>query len=96
MPGTRMQVRRWFQEQLKEKAMRTRTFIAGMLSLPINAVLFGSGAIAVLSVPGLNEHAKYLLPAVIVTGFLATVPLAWWMAPRLRTRQLYSETRHRA
>ncbi|MEM5493184.1 hypothetical protein [Hoeflea sp. AS16] len=67
--------------------MRTRTSIALLIALPVNAVLFGAGAIAVLSVPELAEHAKSLLPAVIVAGFAATAPIAWMLAPRLRVRQ---------
>ncbi len=66
--------------------MRTRTFITAMIALPVNAVLFGVGAIAVMSVPALAEQAKYLLPAVIVLGLVATVPIAWMLAPRLRAR----------
>lgn len=66
--------------------MRTRTSIALLIALPVNAVLFGAGAITVLSVPALAELAKYLLPAVIVAGFAATLPLAWILAPRLRVR----------
>jgi len=49
-------------------------------------VLFGAGAIAVLATPQLSEHAVYLLPAVIVASFALTVPMAWLLAPRLRSR----------
>ncbi|MCY0093768.1 hypothetical protein [Hoeflea ulvae] len=71
--------------------MRTRTSIAALIALPVNAVLFGFGAIAVLSIPALAEHAKYLLPAVILAGFAATAPIAWMLAPRLRARQHRSD-----
>jgi hypothetical protein len=71
--------------------MRTRTFIAGLIALPINAVLFGAGAIIVLSIPALAEQAKYLLPVVVVAGFAAAAPIAWMLAPRLRARKLYSD-----
>ncbi|OCW57518.1 hypothetical protein [Hoeflea olei] len=73
--------------------MRTRTRIAALIALPINAVLFGAGAIAVLSVPALAEHAKYLLPIVIIAGLTATFPLAWALAPRLRARHHYAGDR---
>jgi len=76
--------------------MRTRTLIAGLIALPINAVLFGAGAIIVLSIPALAEQAKYLLPVVIVAGFVAAAPIAWMMAPRLRARQLYSDAHNNA
>jgi len=76
--------------------MRTRTFIAGLIALPINAVLFGAGAITVLSIPALAEHAKFLLPAVVIAGFVAATPIAWVMAPRLRASRLYSDGHHNA
>ncbi|AKI02538.1 hypothetical protein IMCC20628_03856 [Hoeflea sp. IMCC20628] len=73
--------------------MLTRTRIALLIALPVNAVLFGAGAIAVLSIPALADHAKYLLPAVVVTGLLATAPVAWLLAPRLRARHQYPGAR---
>ena len=81
---------------MRIKTWRTRTWIALLISLPVNAVLFGAGAIAVLSIPALAEQAKYLLPAVIVTGLAATLPLAWVLAPRLRLRQDRASARHGA
>ncbi len=76
--------------------MRTRTLIAALIALPVNAVLFGVGAVTVLSIPALAEQAKYLLPAVIILGFLATVPVAWMLAPRLRARFNYPDGRRSA
>lgn len=67
--------------------MQTRTMIAGIISLPVNAVLFGAGAVAVLAIPALRDHAAYLLPAVILASFAITFPLAWLIAPRLRSRR---------
>lgn len=66
--------------------MGPRAFITILLSLMVNAVLFGAGAILVLSVPALSEQAKYLLPVVIVLSFVLTPFIAWKMAPRLRAR----------
>lgn len=66
--------------------MSPRAFITVLLSLMVNAVLFGFGAILVLSVPVLAEQAKYLLPVVIVASFIITPFIAWKMAPRLRAR----------
>jgi hypothetical protein len=64
----------------------TRAYIAVAVALMVNAVLFGFGAIAVLSIPALNEQASFWLPAVIVTSFVLTPPIAWKIAPRLRAR----------
>ena len=66
--------------------MPTRLQIAALLSLMINAVLFGIGTVAVLAVPALNADAALYLPAVIVASYALTPPIAWMMAPRMRTR----------
>ncbi|MFK4825920.1 hypothetical protein ACI0FM_14205 [Paenochrobactrum sp. BZR 588] len=60
--------------------------IAAALSVMVSAVLFGIGAVIVLSVPELSEEAKYLLPAVIILSFLITPFISWIIAPRLRNR----------
>lgn len=66
--------------------MRTRTYIAIAVGLMVNAVLFGIGAVAVLSIPALKAHAMVLLPAVIVLALVLTPPIAWMIAPRLRQK----------
>jgi hypothetical protein len=65
-----------------------------MLSLMTCAVLFGIGAVAVLSVPMLSEQAKILLPIIIAASFVFGPIIAWFMAPRLRAR--YWKARNRA
>lgn len=64
--------------------MKTRSHMTLMLSFMVNAVIFGTGAIIVLSVEGLRAYAPYLLPAVIVAALIVTPIISWWMAPRLR------------
>jgi hypothetical protein len=66
---------------------RTRTWIAGMILGPVNAVLFGLGAVTVLTVPALREHAAILIPAVVVLSFAAAVPASLAIAPRMRSRR---------
>ena len=66
--------------------MSTNTRIALLISLMVNAVLFGFGATTVLSVPALNVHAVYLLPAVIIASFALSPFVARALAPRLRSR----------
>ncbi|CAG1015938.1 MAG: hypothetical protein F9K19_13010 [Rhizobiaceae bacterium] len=66
--------------------MNTDLFITALVSMMTNAVLFGAGAITVLSVPTLNDQAKYLLPVVIVASFILAPLVAWFIAPRLRAR----------
>lgn len=66
--------------------MSTRTYIAALLGLMINAVLFGVGAATVLSVPALAADAAVLLPLVVVLSLNLTPAIAWAMAPRLQAR----------
>ena len=66
--------------------MSTRVFITMLVSLMTNAVIFGIGAVAVLSIPALAEHVKYLLPVVVVVSFVLAPVAAWFIAPRLRLR----------
>ncbi len=67
--------------------MRTITYITIFVSMMVNAVVFGAGAIAILTVPALDEQAKYLLPAWIVVTFLVSPVIARFMAPNLRLRE---------
>ncbi|MEN5082313.1 hypothetical protein ABE438_07500 [Bosea sp. TWI1241] len=66
--------------------MNTDLFLKCCVGLMVNAVLFGVGAVTVLSVPAFAEKAAYLLPAVILASFAATPFIAGWIAPRLRFR----------
>ncbi len=72
--------------------MGPRIYIAILLSLMSCSVLFGVGAVAVLSVPALSEQAKYLLPVVIAASLVFGPVIAWLLAPRLQARYW----RHRA
>lgn len=67
--------------------MRTITYITIFVSMMVNAVVFGAGAVAILTVPALDEQAKYLLPAWIVVTFLVSPVIARFMAPSLRLRE---------
>jgi hypothetical protein len=64
----------------------TQSRIALVIYGMVNAVLFGAGAIAVLSFPALQEQWKFYLPVVVVASLLIAVPVAWIIAPRLRAR----------
>lgn len=66
--------------------MTTRAYIAFTLVLMVNAVMFGAGAITVLSVPALSDNAVYLLPAVIAISMIVSPLIAWAIAPALRAR----------
>lgn len=66
---------------------RTRTWIAGMIYGPVNAVLFGAGAIAVLSIPALRQQAASLIPAIVVLSLAVALPVARAIVPSMRSRR---------
>lgn len=68
----------------RDTAIRFR--LAALVYSMANAVVVGTGLITVLSIPLLNAYAAYLIPAVVVASFILAAPLAWWIAPHLRSR----------
>ena len=66
--------------------MSTGTWLIVICAMMVNAVLFGTGAVLVLSIPVLAAQAVYLLPAVIVASFVAAPFVAALIAPRMRYR----------
>jgi len=51
-----------------------------------NAVIFGAGLIAVLTLPALSASAAIWIPVVVVASLLLAAPVAWLIAPRLKAR----------
>lgn len=66
--------------------MSVRFQITALISLMVNAVIFGIGTIAVLSIPYLNEDAKFWLPIAVVASLILSPGISWFIAPRLRNR----------
>ncbi|QLF68331.1 hypothetical protein FE840_001490 [Peteryoungia desertarenae] len=66
--------------------LKTDTWLKIISSMMINAVVFGVGAIVVLSIPALAEHAIYLIPAVVVISFVVAPILSFYVAPRMRLK----------
>ena len=66
--------------------MSTRASIAVLISMMVNAVVFGIGDIVGLSIPQLNAQAAYLLPLVVAMSFMISPFIAWQLAPMLRSR----------
>ncbi|MFN3634579.1 MAG: hypothetical protein ACK4UW_02005 [Rhizobium rhizophilum] len=64
----------------------TDTWITIVCSMMINAVIFGIGAVFVLSIPALAAEAKILLPFVVVAAFTASPFFALAVARRMRLR----------
>ena len=77
--------------------MSRRWIITAVIFMIVNAVLFGIGATAVLSIPSLAAEASTLIWAVTALCFLLALPIAYLVAPRLRARyQRMEEARRRA
>ena len=69
-----------------QRETKTRVWIAALIYLMTNAVLFGIGLITVLTVPALSTNAAIWIPVVVVASFILAAPIAWEIAPRLRAR----------
>jgi len=65
---------------------RARVRVAALIFSMVNAVIFGAGLVTVLTVPALAAQASFWIPAVIVTSFLLSPPLAWFLAPMMMMR----------
>ena len=66
--------------------MTSRFSITLLVMTMTTSVLFGVGAIVVLSIPILNDHAKILLPIATLFGFPVGPLAAWDIAPLLRAQ----------
>ncbi len=64
----------------------TNTWLAILAGLSVNAVIFGTGAVAVLSFPELTQYWKFLIPAVVVASFALSPFASVWVARRMRYR----------
>jgi hypothetical protein len=65
--------------------MSVRLLIAAMLYLMVQAVLFFTVTLIVLLTP-LSGDAIGLMPWVVAGTSLVSLPVSWWLAPRLRAR----------
>ncbi|WP_018701058.1 hypothetical protein [Amorphus coralli] len=66
--------------------MQAKTQIAILIGLMANAVIFGFGAIVVLSVPPLAANAMVALPVVVAVSFALSPLVGWYLAPRAMAR----------
>jgi len=69
---------------------RARVRVAALIFSMVNAVVFGAGIVTVLTVPALAAHASFWIPAVIVTSFLLSPPIAWLLAPTMMLRFMHA------
>jgi hypothetical protein len=71
---------------LMRRSTLTQVALAALVFMMTNAVLFGIGMVAVLTIPTLAPYQDELVPLVVVLSFVLAAPLAWIIAPRLRAR----------
>jgi hypothetical protein len=65
--------------------MSVRIQIAAVIYMMVQAVSFGIGTVAVLATP-LKDHEMALMPWVVIVSAAVSIPMAWFIAPRLRAR----------
>ena len=68
-----------------EADVSARMRIAAVIYMMVQAVTFGVGTVLVLATP-LEAQAMKLLPVVVIASSIASIPISWWMAPRLQAR----------
>ena len=63
--------------------MWIRIQIAAIVYLMVQAVMFGVGVVPVLTTP-LAAVAMTLMPWVVASTAMLSIPISWWIAPRLQ------------
>ena len=63
-----------------------RLHVAALIFTMVNAVVFGAGLVTVLTTPAMAQHAFFWIPAVVVSSFVISPPLAWLIAPMMMQR----------
>jgi hypothetical protein len=82
------------QEAAMNSDNQARLRVAALIYLMVNAVVFGVGMISVLMTPTLVQHAFFWIPAMIVTSFVLSAPLAWFIAPLMMMRFIAARRAH--
>jgi hypothetical protein len=63
-----------------------RLRVAAVIYAMVNAVIFGAGLIVVLLVPALAQQAFLWIPSVVLSSFVLSLPLSWFIAPQMMLR----------
>lgn len=73
---------------------QARLRVTALIYMMVNAVVFSVGLVSVLMTPTLSQHAFFWIPAVIVTSFVLSAPLAWFIAPSMMMRFIVARRAH--
>jgi hypothetical protein len=63
-----------------------RARVAALIFSMVNALIFGVGMVAILSIPALAAQASFWIPVVVLASFLLSPPLCWMLAPTMMLR----------
>ena len=74
---------------------QARLRVAALVYVMVNAVVFGIGLVSVLMTPALAQRAFFWIPAIIITSFVVSAPLAWSIAPSMMMRFILARRSHR-
>lgn len=66
--------------------MKPQILMAVFIGFMTTVIVFGIGALIMMSIPQLADNAKFLLPAMIVSGLLLAPFVAWRVTPLVRLR----------
>jgi hypothetical protein len=69
--------------------MRTRSYITILAAMMIDAVLFRTGIVIVLSIPALREYAAFLIPLVLAASLVAAPLIGWKLAPAVSAEAIH-------
>ena len=72
--------------------MSVRFQIAVLVFMMVSTVAFGVGIVPVLLIPSLANNGFETIPAVVIASIVVSVPLSWYIAPRLRARYWHTHT----
>ncbi|MES2195939.1 MAG: hypothetical protein V4517_16100 [Pseudomonadota bacterium] len=67
-----------------------RARVAVLIFSMVNAVIFGVGIVAILSIPALAAQAFFWIPIVVLASFLLSPPLSWMLAPTMMLRFVHA------
>lgn len=65
---------------------RAKLHVAALIYSIVNAVVFGIGMIVIMSVPAMASNAFFWIPAVVLSSFVLSAPVAWITAPGMMMR----------
>jgi len=71
-----------------------RLRVTALVYSMVNAVVFGVGLIVVLATPALAQHAFFWIPSVVVSSFILSAPLSWFIASLMMQRFVQARQLH--